>query len=75
MRILDYYVLKQFVRVFCICFMSLTGLFAVFDAFSNLDEFLNYADKHGNLIGLLAQYYGYRSVALFDRLSGVLALS
>ncbi len=75
MRILDCYLLRQFARVFCICFLSLTGLFAVFDAFSNLDEFLNYAEKHGNVVGVLAQYYGYRSVALFDRLSGVLALT
>jgi lipopolysaccharide export system permease protein len=75
MRILDRYLLWQFVRVFIICFMSLTGLFAVFDAFSNLDAFLNYAEKHGSVLGVLAQYYGYRSVALFDRLSGVLALT
>jgi lipopolysaccharide export system permease protein len=75
MPILDRYLLRQFVRVFAICFVSLTGLFAVFDAFSNLDEFLNYADKHGHVVGLLAKYYGYRSVALFDRLSGVLALT
>jgi lipopolysaccharide export system permease protein len=75
MRILDRYLLRQFVRVFIICFLSLTGLFAIFDAFSNLDEFLNYAEKHGSVVVVLAQYYGYRSVALFDRLSGVLALT
>jgi lipopolysaccharide export system permease protein len=75
MPILDRYLLRQFVRVFLICFVSLTGLFAVFDAFSNLDEFLNYAEKHGHVLELLAKYYGYRSVALFDRLSGVLALT
>jgi lipopolysaccharide export system permease protein len=75
MRILDRYLLRQFLRVFLICFVSLTGLFAVFDAFSNLDEFLMYAEKHGNLLGLLAKYYGYRSIALYDRLSGVLALT
>src|SRR5690349_18603019 len=75
MRILDRYLLRQFVRVFIICFFSLTGLFAIFDAFSNLDEFLNYAEKHGSIVGVLAEYYGYRSIALFDRLSGVLALT
>lgn len=75
MRILDRYLLRQFLRVFVICFFSLTGLFAIFDAFSNLDEFLNYAEKHGSLMGVLLEYYGYRSIALFDRLSGVLALT
>jgi lipopolysaccharide export system permease protein len=75
MHILDRYLLRQFSRVFFICLLSLTGLFAVFDAFSNLDEFLSYAEKNGSLLGVLAQYYGYRSVGLFDRLSGVLALT
>ena len=75
MPIIDRYLLGQFLRVFVICFCSLTGLFAVFDTFSNLDDFLNYAEKHGNLVKVMGQYYGYRSVALFDRMSGVLALT
>lgn len=74
MRIIDRYLLGQFVRVFVIAWFSLTGLFIVFDAFSNLDEFLHYSEKHGNLLGLMASYYGYRSVYFFDRTSAVLAM-
>jgi lipopolysaccharide export system permease protein len=75
MPIIDRYLLWQFTRVFLICFCSLTGLFAVFDAFNNLDEFLNFAHKHGNLAQVIGQYYGFRSIALFDRMSGVLGLT
>ncbi|MBL9122502.1 MAG: LptF/LptG family permease [Planctomycetaceae bacterium] len=74
MRIIDRYLLRQFVQVFLICFSSLTGLYIVFDAFGNLDEFLRYAEKEGNLLGTMAQYYTYRSIFFFDRTSGVLAL-
>lgn len=74
MRIIDRYLLRQFVQVFLICFSSLTGLYIVFDAFGNLDEFLRFAEKEGNLLGTMFQYYTLRSIYFFDRTSGVLAL-
>jgi lipopolysaccharide export system permease protein len=72
--IIDRYMLRQFVHVLAICFLSLVGLYIVIDAFGHLDHFVDYADKHGNLLGTLAQFYAYRSMAFFDRTSGVLAL-
>ena len=74
MRIIDRYLLRQFVQVFIICFSSLTGLYIVFDAFSNLDEFAKAAEKEGNLLSLLGTFYAYRSVFFFDRTCGILAL-
>lgn len=74
MRIIDRYLLRQFIQVFVICFSSLTGLYIVFDAFSNLDEFTKAADKQGNLLSVLGTFYAYRTVFFFDRTSGVLAL-
>jgi lipopolysaccharide export system permease protein len=72
--IIDRYMLRQYVQVLVICFVSLVGLYVVVDAFGHLDHFVDYADKHGNLLGILASYYGYRSIWFFDKLSGVLAL-
>jgi lipopolysaccharide export system permease protein len=74
MRIIDRYLLRQFLQVLAICFCSLTGLYVVFDAFGNLDEFLRYGEKQGGVIALLAEYYAYRSIFFFDRTSGILAL-
>lgn len=74
MRIIDRYLLRQFVQVFLICFSSLTGLYIVFDAFSNLDEFAKAAEKEGNLFAMLGVFYAYRSVFFFDRTCGILAL-
>ncbi len=73
--IIDRYMLRQFVQVLAICFLSLVGLYIVVDAFGHLDHFVDFADKHGNLLGTLAGYYAYRSVAFFDKLSGVLTLT
>lgn len=75
MGILDRYLLAQFTRAFVMCWISLTGLYVVFDCFSNLDEFLRYGEQQGNLWGTLATFYGYRSVLFFDRTSAVLAMA
>jgi lipopolysaccharide export system permease protein len=72
--IIDRYLLRQYLQVLVICFVSLVGLYVVVDAFGHLDHFVDYADKHGNLLGILASYYGYHSIWFFDKLSGVLAL-
>jgi lipopolysaccharide export system permease protein len=74
MLILDRYLLRQFLQVFVICFISLMGLYTVIDAFGNLEEFLSYAPKQGGLLRVLAEYYGYRSLTFFDRTSGILTL-
>lgn len=72
--IIDRYVLRQFIQVLVICLMSLIGLYIVIDAFGHLDHFVDYADKHGNLLGIMSVYYAYRAIEFFDRTSGVLTL-
>lgn len=74
MKILDRYLLKQFVQIFAICFLSLMGLYVVIDAFGHLDSFSNYAKENGSLLGVIAEYYGYQSISFFDRTSGMLAM-
>jgi lipopolysaccharide export system permease protein len=72
--IIDRYLLRQFFQVLGICLLSLIGLYIVIDAFGNLDHFVDYADKHGGLLGIMATYYAYRAIMFFDRTSGVLTL-
>ena len=73
-RIIDRYLLKQFIQVLVICFFSMAGLYVVIDAFGHLDHFADFADDHGNLLVIMAEYYGYRTLEFFDRTSGILAL-
>ncbi len=75
MRIIDLYLLRQFVQVFLICWCSLTGLYVVFDAFNYLDEFMRYAEDNGNLLEVMGGYYAYRWISFFDRVSAVLSVT
>ncbi len=75
MRIIDRYMLRQFMQVFLICFASLTGLYIVIDGFGNLEEFIEYAKlKHASVLAVMGQYYAYRAVSFFEATSGVLTL-
>jgi lipopolysaccharide export system permease protein len=73
MRIIDRYMLRQFVQTFLICYLSLTGIYIVFGAFTNLEAFLRCA-RGKELFKLLGWYYGCQSIFFFDRMSSLLAL-
>jgi lipopolysaccharide export system permease protein len=74
MLILPRYLLRQFLQIFVICFVSLIGLYIVIDLFGHLDHFSSYAEKEGNLLGVISRYYAYHSLAFFDGTSGLLAM-
>ncbi len=71
MKIIDRYLLRQFAQVYVICFVSLTGLFVVFDAFGNLDEFQRHSAKGARpLLPMMGEYYAYRTLHFFEHISG-----
>ena len=74
MRIIDRYLLRQFVQTFVICFLSLVGLFIIFDLFTNLEEFVTCGRKSGGVLSFIARYYTYQTILFFDRTGGILAL-
>jgi len=74
MRIMDRYLLRQFIQTFVICFLSLVGLFIIFDLFTNLEEFVTCGRKAGGVLPFIAEYYMYQTIMFFDRTGGVLAL-
>ena len=74
MSTFDHYILRMFIKVLAISFLSLTGLFIIIDLFGNLTEFISYAEKQGSLLSVLWDYYGARVLSFVDRTSGLLAL-
>ena len=72
--ILDRYLLRQFAQGYLACFLTLAGLYIVFDVFANLDEFLRYADSPVKFVTVLYEYYAVRLVFFFQQFSGVLSL-
>jgi lipopolysaccharide export system permease protein len=74
MTLFDRYLLRTFLRVLLVSFISLTGLYIIIDLFGNLDELLAYVEREGGLLQVIASYYGARVLSFFDRTSGLLAL-
>ncbi len=70
----DRYLIRQFLVSYLICFVSLVSLYVVIDAFTNFDEFSEVASGIGELIQVMATYYGCRITLIFDRLAGVITL-
>ncbi|MGL4513981.1 MAG: LptF/LptG family permease [Lacipirellulaceae bacterium] len=74
MRIIDRYLLWQYVQVFLICFVSLAGLYTVIDAFSKLDDFVGDGRPVQDALAEAGRYYALQSITFFNRTSGVLAM-
>ena len=72
--IIDRYLLRQFVQTFLICFCSLTGLYIVIDAFTNLEEFITYSRDNGGMLAVMGEYYAFRALSFFDSTSPVVTL-
>ncbi len=74
MNIIDRYLLRQFLQNFVICFMSLTGVYVVLDAFTHLETFMSLGPKGLELMKVIAAFYGYQSLFFFDFISSMLVL-
>lgn len=75
MLLIDRYLLRTFLWVWFICFCSLTGLYIVIDALTNLEEFLFIAERtQTNFVFVMGDFYLYRAISFFDRTSGILTL-
>ena len=74
MHIIDRYVLRQFLKTFLICFLSLMGLYVIIDCTTHIEDFIRAGDKMGGVLKFAAQYYSYKSFAVFDMINGLLVL-
>jgi lipopolysaccharide export system permease protein len=73
--IIDRYITRAMAHSFVIVFISLAGLYFVFDAFTNIEEFLVHAAEAGGLARVLASYYGCRMLWFFDATSPVVSMA
>jgi lipopolysaccharide export system permease protein len=73
--LIDRYIGRAQLHAFVVVFVSLAGLYFVFDAFTNMEEFLSHAAETGSLAKVLASYYGCRLIWFFDATSPVITLA
>jgi lipopolysaccharide export system permease protein len=74
MGIIDQYLLRQFLKTFFICFLSLMGLYVIIDCTTHMNDFVRCGEKSGGILVLMGRLYGYRALAVFDRTSNILTL-
>ena len=74
MAIIDRYLLKSFLGVFMVFFISFFGLFVVGDTVNNFGELHQYAQSNGGLVRTIMGYYGLRSLVFFDWMNPLLIL-
>lgn len=74
MTLFDRHLLKRFLCIFVIGFVATYGLYIVFDAFSNADDFQDRNGSQGNHIVLLsmAEHYFFQAFAFFDLVGAIL---
>jgi lipopolysaccharide export system permease protein len=73
--LIDRYIGRAQLHAFLVVFISLAGLYFVFDAFTNMEEFITHAAETGSLVKVLAGYYGCRLIWFFDATSPVISLA
>jgi lipopolysaccharide export system permease protein len=72
---IDRYILNLFLRTFLVCFASLTGIFVVFHAFTNMGDLADLAQERGVSLSLvMAEYYGPYMLLLFDWTGAIISL-
>jgi len=74
MYIIDRYLLRQFLKTFIICFLSLMGLYVIIDCSTHVEDFLRCGEKMGGVLKFVGQYYSFKTFAVFDLINGILVL-
>jgi lipopolysaccharide export system permease protein len=71
---IDRYLLFLYLRVFAICFLTLSGLLIVVQVFTNLDELIAFGKDRGGFVKGLVIYFSPYMLSIFDRMCGLIAM-
>ena len=74
MKRVDRYIVVEFARVFCICFVTFLGIFVVADFVNHFDELVRHAKSHGGMSQVLWEYYGAKVPWFFDFIGRIVGL-
>jgi lipopolysaccharide export system permease protein len=72
--LIDRLILRNFVRSYLICLISLLSLYIVVDLFTNLDDFAQDDGRLAAVLTRIGSYYLYRVSQIFDRLCEAIVL-
>ena len=75
MKTLDRYIVRNFLFAALLWFIIMMSLRIVTDLFVNADEFAKLEMSLGQLMGHIVGFYGYKSLAYFTELGGVIIVA
>lgn len=72
MKILDRYIIRNFLTSALVWFVVFMSLRTLADLFVNMDEFAKQNKKFIELLGIISSYYSYQMLVYFTELGGVI---
>ncbi|MCL2305854.1 MAG: LptF/LptG family permease [Planctomycetaceae bacterium] len=75
MTIFDRYILRSFLKTYCLWFFCLIGIYIVFDFFTKPDSFSRAGGDVVGTFALIVRYYSVQSLPVFDKISPLLCLT
>jgi lipopolysaccharide export system permease protein len=70
----DRYLLRRFIHVFLVLFVTTFGLYVIIDCFTNVDGFQENRDGTWEVLSWIARYYSYQSVVFFGMVAPILSV-
>jgi lipopolysaccharide export system permease protein len=74
MKLLDRLLLRNYLKAYLICLVSLLTLYVVVDLFTNLDDFSEHHKTLADVLKHIGTYYGFKVAQIFDRLCEAIVL-
>ena len=75
MTIFDRYILRSFLKTYCLWFFCFIGIYIVFDLFTKTEGFMRAGGGIGGAITLIGRYYAIQALPFFDKISPLLCLT
>ena len=75
MTIFDRYILRSFLKTYCLWFICFVGIYIVFDLFTKTEGFMRAGGSVGGAVALIGRYYAIQALPFFDKISPLLCLT
>ena len=75
LMIYDRYLMRRFLHVFVILFLSMYGLYVVIDGFTNIDDFQEGQASSSAMLQNMGQFYLYQASQFFDLIGSIIAVT
>lgn len=73
-KLIDRQLIRNYLKSYLVCFVSLISLYIVIDLFNNIDDFTQHTQSLVQTVRHIVRYYAYMSTHIFDRLSEAIVL-